>query len=317
MSSQQLRLFDTHPKPLLDRLGKEFFKAVPPSPGVYLMHSQHDKVLYVGQSGNLRSRLNSYKNANPAHLTRKVIRLVHEASHISYEVCGTHEKARLRENDLLRSLRPKFNRTNTFPKAHCFIGVKYSKGALALCLTRQAPAAGQFFGAFKSGALYAYGALLRLLWALWNRPLSLDSYPRRLLLQKPPAQFELALTSPAGLDCPPPESIMLEEFLSGDSDSLTPRFEAELNPSCLFHKKLIADDLEILRHFYDFGPRRNKALRTHHQLEGQLILQEQLDDLLVTDLWREVRPKLFPPEPSRAGFPEDNLTDPSERLPHR
>jgi len=296
--SQQLRLFDAHPKPLLERLGQEFFKAIPRCPGVYLMHSEHDKVLYVGQSGNLRSRLNSYKNANPAHLTPKVIRLVHEARRITYEVCGSHEKARLRENDLLRSLRPKFNRMNTFPKAHCFIGIEYSNGALTLCLTREAPASGQFFGAFKSGALYAYAALLRLLWSFWNRPDSLDCYPRRLLLQKPPAEFEFAVANPAQLDCPPKEIIMLEEFLSGDSDSITHCFEAELKPSCLFHQQLIQDDLEILRHFYDFGPRRNKVLRIHHQLEGQLILQEQLDDLLVTDVWKELRPTFLPSQPS-------------------
>ncbi|PYK31759.1 MAG: hypothetical protein DME57_02510, partial [Verrucomicrobia bacterium] len=79
MPERQLRLFE-HPRPLLTRLGADFFKSVPPCPGVYLMSNDADRLLYVGQSSNLRVRLGSYKNANPHHVSRKTLRLVHSVA---------------------------------------------------------------------------------------------------------------------------------------------------------------------------------------------------------------------------------------------
>src|SRR5687767_182452 len=98
MPARQLRLFD-HPKPLLARLGADFFKAAPAGPGVYLMFNEAERLLYVGQSANLRSRLGAYKNANPDHLPRKVLRLVHAVASIKLETCETPVAARLRENE--------------------------------------------------------------------------------------------------------------------------------------------------------------------------------------------------------------------------
>ena len=61
MPTVQLRLFPPA-KPLLERFGREFFGRVPACPGVYLMSGTADRLLYVGQSQNLRARLNRYKN---------------------------------------------------------------------------------------------------------------------------------------------------------------------------------------------------------------------------------------------------------------
>ena len=278
------------------------------------MQDANGKVLYVGQSTNLRSRLNSYKNAHPDHVSRKVIRLVHEVRKIGYEECVTPERARLRENELLRSLRPKFNRMNTFPKAHCFIGLEHRPGTISLSLTREELAGAHYFGAFKSGAVHAYAALLRLLWAAMHRPLSVDAYPRQLLLARPPSRFDLEFSG-SGLEArgrtisapPPQEVVLLAEFLRGESICLKSWLEERLDPgTCLFHQQMVAADLEVLEHFYDFGPCRNKALKDHHRLPGELILQEELDDQLVTDLWRTLRPQLYPPEPEE-GEPEPLL----------
>ncbi len=114
MSARQLRLFK-HSQPLLERLGAEFFRSIPTRPGVYIMSGEMGRVLYVGQSKNLRHRLATYKNANPDHVPRKVIRLVHAVRKIDWEECATANFARLRENELLRAHRPKFNSMNTYP----------------------------------------------------------------------------------------------------------------------------------------------------------------------------------------------------------
>src|SRR3954464_5704812 len=107
MTEQQLHLFAA-PRPLLERLGADFFSSVPSEPGVYVMTGADQRVLYIGQSGNLRARLGSYKNAKPDRAPRKVIRLIHQVRAITWEKCETPQAARLRENELLRLHRPRF-----------------------------------------------------------------------------------------------------------------------------------------------------------------------------------------------------------------
>src|SRR5262249_40545114 len=116
---QQLRLFN-HPKPLLERFGADFFRKAPRTPGVYIMTNQNGRVLYIGQSSNLRQRLHTYKNANPEHIPRKIVRLVHEVYSLVWEECDNAEAARQREHELLQIHRPAFNTVNTYPKINWF-----------------------------------------------------------------------------------------------------------------------------------------------------------------------------------------------------
>src|SRR4051794_33308133 len=117
---QQLQLLEV-PKPLVGRFGEDFFRAAPRCPGVYIMTGPNERVLYIGQSKNLRVRLASYKNARPDRASRKTIRLVRQVQSIVWETCQDPEAAQLRENELLRLHRPKFNKVNTYPKAYTFI----------------------------------------------------------------------------------------------------------------------------------------------------------------------------------------------------
>src|SRR5690349_14894944 len=98
-------------KPLVERFGHDFFKAAPREPGVYVMRGR-ERILYIGQSKNLRTRLAYYKNANPDRMPRRLVRLVHQVEQISWECCVSAEAARQRELELLRLHRPKFNRAD-------------------------------------------------------------------------------------------------------------------------------------------------------------------------------------------------------------
>ena len=188
MSAQQLHLF-APAKPLLQRFGADFFRAVPPKPGVYIMGGETDRVLYIGQSKNLRHRLGSYKNARPDRAPRKIIRLVHSVRTIVWEECATAEAARLKENQLLRIHRPKFNVQNTYPQAYGFISLEIEGIELILRLTTEAKSSGKIFGAFKSGSVRAYLALLRLLWTAAHQPASPFDFPAPLLNVKPPREY--------------------------------------------------------------------------------------------------------------------------------
>ena len=121
--SAQLRLFPL-PKPLIERLGEDFFKSAPREPGVYIMRDTSDRILYIGQSKNLRTRLAFYKNANPDRIPRRLTRLVHRVETITLERCATAVAARTRELELLQLHRPRFNRADTGPQFFHFIETK-------------------------------------------------------------------------------------------------------------------------------------------------------------------------------------------------
>ena len=283
MSAQQLHLFSP-PKPLVERLGEAFFRAVPREPGVYIMTGQQERVLYVGQSGNLRARLASYKNARPDRTPRKVIRLVHAVQRITWEKCESAEGARLRENELLRLYRPRFNRMNTWPRAYSYIHLQSDESGMELGLTQEPRSGGFLYGAFKARVMAGYSALVRLTWAALHQPTSPYDFPRRLLSHRPPRQYRLDWAQARAQLNPGPFLRSLQDFLAGASDHLLQLLNDALPRAeglCPFHRAQQANDLEALTTFHMAGPRRNRDLCQRHKLAGPLILQDELDDLLV------------------------------------
>ena len=109
MASGQLWLFPP-PRPLVERLGGEFLRALPERPGVYFLCGAESGVLYVGSAKNLRKRLASYRVANPERHSRRVIRLLHRVRRIEFDECADEPAARAREEQLICVLTPPFNR---------------------------------------------------------------------------------------------------------------------------------------------------------------------------------------------------------------
>ena len=283
MANRQLRLFE-HPKPLLERFGVEFFRAIPKSPGVYIMSDGLGRVLYVGQSTNLRTRLGTYRRANPDHTPRRVLRLIHAACHISWEQCEDAACAQLRENELLRIHRPRFNRMNVYPRAYGFIGFELSGDQLTLFRATEADPASELFGAFKGAAVSAFGSLLRLLWSAIHRPRSPFDLPRLLINAKPPARFTIQLlqSRTAWQSADLPQS--LHSYFDGKSSELVPLLAAsigDIGQLSLFHQNLINSDLETLTSFFETGPARNRRLKREYALHDRIIPQEELDDWIV------------------------------------
>ena len=117
MSAGQLWLLPP-PRPLVERLGTDFFRQLPDRPGVYLLCGPQEGVLYVGKAKSLRRRLGSYRVANPERLSRRIIRLLHQVTRIEWDECSSESVAQHREELLIVTLQPKFNRAgNVWPVA--------------------------------------------------------------------------------------------------------------------------------------------------------------------------------------------------------
>ncbi len=278
----QLRLLPCG-KPLLERLGSEFFQQVPACPGVYLMSGEGGRLLYVGQSRNLRVRLNSYKNLNPERASRKTVRLVHQVRSITWERCVSPAEALLRENYLLRLHKPRFNVANTRPEHYAFLGVRDSEWTLTLRITKTSSPEPfeNLYGAFKGiHRLRTFqGTLLRLLWASQRQPSSPHEIPLLLLRSEQPEEASLPLEPAIAAESLP----RLTRFLKGHSDTLSEWLSERVLPAargCPFLAHFWEQDLTLIKEFYTFGPSRNRALLDGYTDDPPLIAQEELDDLL-------------------------------------
>ncbi len=176
MPATQTLLFPD-PRPLVERLGREFFRRLPESPGVYLMRGSGEAVLYVGKAKNLRKRLCSYRVANPERLPPRLLRLVHSVTHIDLERCQDESAALARESELLLSLRPKFNRAGTWPAKPRFFGWRCVGEKLQMRIV-EAPAAGwHAHGPLGSKAAALRAVLVRVLWAAFSPDHSMATLP--------------------------------------------------------------------------------------------------------------------------------------------
>jgi len=158
------RLLFPDPRPLVDRLGRKFFRQLPESPGVYLMRDAADTVLYVGKAKNLRKRLGSYRVANPDRMPRRHLRLLRAVARIELQESADEPAALAREAELLRSLRPRFNRAGTWPAPPRFLGWRIVGQGLEVAIAGSAPDQWHAHGPLGAGAFVLRAVLVRLLW---------------------------------------------------------------------------------------------------------------------------------------------------------
>jgi len=156
------------PRPLVERLGLDFFRQLPAGPGVYLMRDATEVVLYVGKAKSLRQRLGHYRVANPDRMARRHLRLLRQVERIELLECADEAAALAKEAELLRTLKPKFNRAGVWPGTPCFLVWRYAGQTLEMTITKTPQSGWQEFGPFGSGVVYLRAALARLIWHASN-----------------------------------------------------------------------------------------------------------------------------------------------------
>jgi hypothetical protein len=152
------------PRPLVERLGHDFFRQLTERPGIYLMQDAAGRVLYVGKAKNLRKRLGSYRVANPDRLGRRQLRLLRQVARIELQECPDESAALAKEAELLLALKPKFNRAGVWPASPRFLSWRRTAHTIELTITETPGIGWQSAGPFGSGIAYFRAALARLLW---------------------------------------------------------------------------------------------------------------------------------------------------------
>jgi hypothetical protein len=232
-------------RPLVERLGPEFFRAVPAQPGVYSMRDAAGVVIYVGKAKNLRQRLGSYRVANPERVSRRHLRLMREVVRIDVEVCQNESAALIRESRLLRRLKPKFNRAGVWPGKARFLTWRFSGGTVQFSINEIPPSGWERFGPLGGFASHLQGVVARLLW--------LTLHPQAGFSRLPCGWAHNRFGMPVTLPCGPREAEIrrgLEQFFWGKPEEFTAWVMAAIDLTLpAFELAAMQPDLEEIGRF--------------------------------------------------------------------
>lgn len=114
----------------------EELKKLPDKPGVYIMHSDTDEIIYVGKAINLKNRVRQYfqnsKNKSP-----KVAAMVSHIAYFEYIVTASEMEALLLECNLIKEHRPKYNVMLKDDKTYPYIKVTTAEEYPRIFITRK------------------------------------------------------------------------------------------------------------------------------------------------------------------------------------
>ncbi|HEY1173316.1 MAG TPA: nucleotide excision repair endonuclease [Verrucomicrobiae bacterium] len=234
-------------KPLVERLGADFFRQLPKRPGVYLMRDHTEAIVYIGKAKNLRQRLGSYRVANPDRVPKRLLRLLKCVVRIDYQECTDENAALAQEASLLRELKPRFNRAGVWPAPAKVLAWKLERDGITLCLQNKAEEGWTCHGPLKGGASIMLASLVRVFWAL--------TCAERGLIGMPAGWFHGRLPETIHL---PAQGIQAETWLTALTTQPELTTAAMLSTIAAGHQgwqlELLSQDLESLTLFY--RPRR-------------------------------------------------------------
>ncbi len=125
----------------------EKLKALPASPGVYLLKDAGGEVLYVGKAASLRSRVRSYFQS-PKGLSRKTRDLVREVDDLEVIRTANEVEAFLLEDSLIKERQPRFNIRLRDDKRYPYLKITREPFPRVLIVRRRQADGGRYFGPF-------------------------------------------------------------------------------------------------------------------------------------------------------------------------
>lgn len=121
-------------------------QTLPDGPGVYQYYDKEDKILYVGKAKNLKKRVASY--FNKVHDTAKTNVLVKKIVTIKHIVVPTESDALLLENNLIKTLQPRYNVMLRDDKTYPWICIKKEPFPRIFPTRRMVKDGSEYFGPY-------------------------------------------------------------------------------------------------------------------------------------------------------------------------
>lgn len=166
-----------------ERLKRLLEKAntLPFCPGVYIMKNASDKVIYVGKSRKLKSRVSQYFQ-NSAKNT-KTYKMVSSVDNFDYIVCNTEIEALTLENTLIKQYSPKYNIKLKDAKSYPYIKITAEEYPRVLFTRTRLNDKAKYFGPY-SGTSTVF-SVLSLLYKSLGIPSCKRKFPRDIGKERP------------------------------------------------------------------------------------------------------------------------------------
>ena len=126
---------------------------LPFAPGVYIMKDKLGRVIYVGKSRKLKSRVSQYfQNSEKNIKTAKMVSCVYD---FDYILCETEIEALTLENTLIKQYSPRYNIRLKDAKSYPYIKITAEEYPRLTVTRQRASDRAQYFGPY-SGTATAY-----------------------------------------------------------------------------------------------------------------------------------------------------------------
>jgi excinuclease ABC subunit C len=162
-------------------------KEIPPEPGVYLMRDASDRIVYIGKSRKLRSRVRSYFRESQK-LTERIAMMVRLVTDIEFIVTDTETEALALEANLIKQHQPYFNVLLKDDKKYPYVCITWSETYPRIFITRKrrlGKEKDKYYGP------YTDSRLLRGILHLCKRIFPLRQRPQPLFKDRPCLNYDL------------------------------------------------------------------------------------------------------------------------------
>ncbi len=154
---------------------------LPLVPGVYIMKDKNGRVIYVGKSRKLKSRVSQYfQNSEKNIKTAKMVSSVYD---FDYILCETEIEALTLENTLIKQYSPRYNIRLKDAKSYPYIKITAEEYPRLTVTRQRASDKGQYFGPY-SGTSTAYSVVNMLEKAL-GLPTCKRKFPKDIGKERP------------------------------------------------------------------------------------------------------------------------------------
>ncbi len=248
-SLEELRTFSAQVSPAVRRK-RHLADSLPHAPGVYLFRDVQGRVLYVGKSRDLRSRVRTYFTAS--EMRTRMAEMVGIAERVDPVVCATDLEAEVRELRLIAEHRPRYNRRSKFPEKASWVKLTQEPFPRLSLVRKVSDDQATYLGPFGSSAT------AELVMAAVHEAIPLRQCTKRLSATRPSAACVLLEMGRCGAPC-----------LTGAGESVASyarhvelyRNAVLADPSAVVeHLRARLDTLSVAERFEDAGLQRDRLV---------------------------------------------------------
>ncbi len=166
---------------------ENLLQEIPPEPGVYFMRDHSDRIIYIGKSRKLRSRVRSYFR-DSQRLSERIAKMVKQVTDIEFIVTDTEAEALALEANLIKQHQPYFNVLLKDDKKYPYVCITWSEDYPRIFITRKRQLGKEkdkYFGP------YTDSRLLREILHLCKRIFPLRQRPQPLFKDRPCLNYDI------------------------------------------------------------------------------------------------------------------------------